>query len=82
MTPPEIHNRDVGDLVRRIVKPTIDAGGDMKDVLVLLESVAAGVLAVAVKFGGDNDVLAVFSAGLAERMAQIRLGDVKPEGSA
>ena len=82
MSPQEIHNRDAGDIVSRIVKPTIAAGGDMKDVLVLLESVVTGVLTVAVKFGGDNAVLDTFIEGVRERMADIRLTSIPPVGSA
>lgn len=50
--------------------------------LILLESVTAGVLSLAVRLGGDKDVLAVFAKGLAERIANIRLGDTKAEGNA
>lgn len=82
MTPAEIHNRDAGAIVASIVRPTIQAGGQMTDVLVLLESVCAGVPHVAVKLGGDKDVLEVFTQGLAERMARLRLEPIKPEGSA
>ena len=81
-TPYEIHKRDAGRIVAEIVRPTILAGGDIADVLVLLESVVTGVLTVSVKFGGDNDVLDIFIAGVRDRMAKIRLGDVAPGGSA
>ena len=82
MTPSEIHNRDAGRIVREIVKPTLDAGGGPKDVLVLLESVVTGVLTVTVKMGGDNPVLDVFIDGVRARMAAIRLGPATTEGSA
>jgi len=80
MTPLEIHNRDAGRIVAEIVKPTLDAGGQMTDVLVLLESVVTGVLSVAVKLGGDNAVLDVFIAGVRQRMAELRLGNVESSG--
>jgi hypothetical protein len=57
MTPQEIHNRDVGEIVRAIIKPTLDAGGEFTDVLVMLESVILGVMLFAVKTGGDELVL-------------------------
>ena len=82
MTPAEIHNRDAGAIVRQIVKPTLDAGGSMTQVLVLLESVVTGVLTVAVKLGGDNVVLDTLIEGARARMADIRLTDIPPKGSA
>ena len=39
MTPAQIHNRNAAAIVQQIIKPTLDAGGEMTDVLVLLESV-------------------------------------------
>lgn len=81
MTPAEIHNRDAGKIVSEIVKPTLDAGGDMVQVLILLESVVTGVLTVAVKFGGDNFVLDTFIEGVRQRMAEIRLADVPTFGN-
>lgn len=78
----EIHNRLAGELVKQIVKPTLDAGGDMKAVLVLLESIVTGVLTVAVKLGGDEKVLDVFQDGVRQRMAEIRLGDRPAAGRA
>jgi len=77
----EIHNRDAGRIVTEIVKPTLDAGGEMTDVLVLLESVVTGVLSIAVKLGGDNDVLDIFIAGVRQRMAEIRLGNIDLPGA-
>lgn len=77
MKPDEIHNRDAGRIVAEIVRPTLDAGGEITDVLVLLESIVTGVLTVAVKLGGDNEVLDIFIAGVRQRMAEIRLGDVE-----
>jgi hypothetical protein len=80
-TPYEIHNRDAGRIVAEIVCPTLDAGGDTKDVLILLESVVTGVLSVVVKIGGDNEVLDVFIAGVRQRMAEIRLGNATASGN-
>lgn len=78
----DIHNRDVGAIVRSIVMPTLEVGGDMRDVLVLLESVCAGVMTLVVRPGGDNVVLDLFMDGLRERMANVRIGGIEPKGSA
>lgn len=78
----ELHNRLAGELVKQIVKPTLAAGGDMADVLVLLESIVAGVLTIAVMTGGDEQVLDVFQANVRQRMAEIRLGDCPTAGQA
>lgn len=77
-----IHNASAGEIVRQIVRPTIEAGGDIKDVLVLLESIVAGVLLFAVKTGADNRVLDTFIEGVRLRMAEIRLRDEPTKGSA
>ena len=78
----EVHNRLAPRLVTEVVKPTLEAGGDMASVLVLLESVVTGVLAVAVKLGGDEHVLDVFEKSVRKRMAEIRLGDLGVAGQA
>ena len=72
MTPNEIHNRDVGGIVKAIIKPTLDAGGDMSSVLVLLESVIVGVLLFAAKVGGDEPVLETLMEGVKTRLAEQR----------
>jgi hypothetical protein len=56
MTPLEIHNRDAGKIVTSIVQPTLKAGGDNVDILVLLETVIAGVLLFAIKPDADFEV--------------------------
>lgn len=81
-TPHEIHNATAGEIVKQIVKPTIDAGGQMTDVLVLLESVVTGVMLVAVKLGGDEIVLDTFIDGVRKRMAETRLGPIDTAGQA
>ena len=64
MTPAQIHNRNAAAIVQQIIKPTLDAGGEMTDVLVLLESVILGVMFVSVKLGGDEIVLDQVVAGV------------------
>jgi hypothetical protein len=78
----EIHDRHAGEIVKRIVRLTLDAGGDITDVLALLESVVTGVLTVAVKRGGDQPVLDVFIEGVHQRMAQVTLGNLPTQGRA
>jgi hypothetical protein len=70
-----IHNATARQIVASIVRPTINAGGDMADVMVLLETVVTGVLTVAVRLGGDRPTLDVFLDGVRNRMTAIRLGD-------
>lgn len=78
----EVHNAVAGDIVRQIVKPTLAAGGDMVDVMVLLESVVAGVMMMAVKLGGDDKVLPKLVEGVEERLAEARLQPIKTQGRA
>ncbi len=81
-TPQEIHNRLAGDIVRQIVKPTLDAGGQMTDMLVLLESVVTGVMLIAVKLGGDDKVLPKLVEGVEQRLADARLRPIETRGRA
>ncbi len=78
----EIHNETAGDIVKQIVKPTLEAGGEFTDVLVLLESVVVGVVMMAVKLGGDEIVLDQVIAGAKARLAEQRLGGIEPQGKA
>lgn len=82
MTPAQIHNRNAAAIVQQIIKPTLDAGGEMTDVLVLLESVILGVMFVSVKLGGDEIVLDQVVAGVKMRLAQQRLGNLETAGRA
>jgi hypothetical protein len=78
----QVHNQTAGEIVQQIVKPTLDAGGEFTDVLVLLESVIVGVVLVAVKLGGDEIVLDQVIAGARTRLAEQRLGGIDPQGKA
>lgn len=78
----DLYNQLVGEIVGQIVKPPIDAGGDMQDVLVLLEGVVAGVILFGVKMGGDERVLDVLIEGVKVRLARARLHDVSVSGQA
>jgi hypothetical protein len=81
-TQTEIHNQVAGDIVKQIVKPPLEAGGGMTDVLVILESVILGVMLVAVRLGGDDKVLDVVMEGVKRRLAEQRLGKIDSAGSA
>lgn len=82
----ELHNRLAGEIVKSIVMPPLQAGGDFKDVMVLLETVIAGVVLGMFKLGGDNIVLETVLAGVKARveeiMARERLGPLPTKGSA
>jgi hypothetical protein len=78
----EIHNRTAGEIVKAIVKPPLDAGGQFTDVLVILESVIFGVMLMAVKLGGDDKVLDEVVLHVKERLAKARLGGIEPSGTA
>lgn len=82
----DLHNRIVGEIVKSIVVPPLTSGGDYKDVMVVLESVIAGVVLGMFKLGGDNIVLDTVLAGVKARveeiMARERLGPLPTKGSA
>lgn len=81
-TQTEIHNRVAGEIVKSIVKPPLEAGGDMTDVLIILESVILGVMLMAVKLGGDDKVLDLTFERVRERLAEQRLGKIETAGTA
>lgn len=78
----EIHNKIVGDIVRSIVKPPLDAGGSYTDVMVVLESVVVGVVLMGVRLGGDEKVLDAMMAAAKIRLAEMRLKDIETKGKA
>lgn len=77
-----LHNDLAGKVVASIVRPVVDAGGSAIDILILLESVTVGVMLVAAKLGGDEIVVDAFTERVKERLAELRLGGLPPEGSA
>ncbi|MBT1509343.1 hypothetical protein KIP88_02415 [Bradyrhizobium sp. SRL28] len=79
MTPQEIHNRDVGGIVKAIIKPTLEAGHDFTSVLVILESVIVGVMLFAVRIGYGNDerVLDRLMEGVKTRLEEQRAKNAK-----
>jgi hypothetical protein len=82
-TPQELHNEIAGKIVKSIVNPIVEAGGDAPDIMVLLETVAAGVMLVIVKEGGEEAACKAFSSGLRTRLRELRaraekLNETKP----
>lgn len=81
-TQTEIHNKVAGEIVKAIVRPPLEAGGQFTDVLVILESVILGVMLMGVKLGGDDRVLDEVVLHVKERLAKLRLGRIDPAGNA
>lgn len=81
-TQAEIHNRVAGEIVKAIVKPPLEAGGQFTDVLVILESVILGVMLTAIKLGGDDKVLDEVVLHVKERLAKQRLSGIEAAGTA
>ena len=67
---------------RSLVKGTFSHGGDTSDALVVLESVVVGTCLTLIKLGGDEAILEVMMQRARERMAEARLKDIQPEGTA
>lgn len=78
----EHHNKEAPRIVREIVHGPLQAGGDLKSVLVLLESVITGVCLATIKLGGDEPVLDKVMEGAKARLAEARLGNIKTGGRA
>lgn len=66
-----LHNQQAGDIVRQIVRPTLDAGGSMASVMVLMESVLAGFALAHFKLGAGNQVIDELCAAAKKRTARI-----------
>ena len=69
----DLHNKLAGEIVASIIKPVFDNGGSAEEVMVLTESVLAGVVLVLVKLGGDEIILDTMMEGVKERLADARL---------
>jgi hypothetical protein len=76
----ELHNQKAGEIVRQIVVPMLSQGGDFVQVMVLLESVIAGVIMIGVKVTGDKIAVESLVNGVNARLAELRLHAVEPEG--
>lgn len=78
----DVHNAVAGRLVKAIVGSVFTSGGSVTDVMVMTESVLTGVALACIKFGGDELVLDAIVDRARQRLAEIRLGDIAPGGSA
>ena len=77
----ELNNRVAKQIVEQIVKEPIAAGGTMSDVMMLCESVIVGVFLECFQFGSDVKVLNLIVGRVKERLAKVRLEDLKPKGN-
>ena len=77
-----LHAQLIGSIVGAIIQPTLNGGGNVWDVLALLESVAATVLAIAVNPDGDDKVLETFAGNVRQRLQSVRLSTQPTKGSA
>lgn len=74
----ELHNR----LAEQIVAEPIAAGGNLADVMILCESVLFGVIMGCFSLGSDVKALDVIVGRVKERLATVRMQDVKARGRA
>jgi hypothetical protein len=70
------HNEISRDLLMRIVKPVTEAGGGTSEIMVILESVVAGVLTACAKIDNHDasqrdSMLMALEDGVRNRLAQI-----------
>lgn len=70
-----LHNRKAGEIVRTIVKPTLEAGGTPGDCLVLLESVAVGVILATAQPGNEQALIDALMQGIEMRVHELKLGN-------
>jgi hypothetical protein len=75
-----LHNRLAKQIVEQIVKE-IAADGNMSDVMLLCESVLVGVALGCFQLGSDIKVLEAIVGRVKERLAKVRLEDLKPKGN-
>jgi hypothetical protein len=78
----ELHNQLAGEIVKSIIRPVLDSGGRMSDVLVLLESVVLGVMLVAIKCEYSEAALDVVVERVKKRIADLHLAEIEPAGRA
>ncbi|MDE2100565.1 MAG: hypothetical protein KGL39_25200 [Patescibacteria group bacterium] len=71
----ELHNKLAGEILRRIVEPTIESGGDRTSILVLAESVITGVILFCAKKDGVSQK--IVADALFDRVRE-RLSEISP----
>jgi hypothetical protein len=77
----ELHNRLAKQIVSMIVHEPIVAGGTMSDIMFLCESVLVGVVLRCFQLGSDERALDAIVSQVKERLAKVRLEDLKPDGN-
>lgn len=77
----ELHNRIAREVVSRVVKEPIAAGGSLSDVLLICESVLVGVVVECFKVGHDIKVLEAIFSATKERLAKVQLEDLEAGGN-
>ena len=86
----DLHNQMVGKIVSALIKPVLENGGSAVDVLVLTESVVAGVVTTLSRIGGDTPAADAATAtmtdllfdGIRRRIGEQRLATAEPAGRA
>lgn len=77
-----LHNKMAGEIVAQIVKPTLQAGGEWADVLVLLESVIAGIILTAALPGSERQIFAALTSAVERRIDELKLENRPAAGRA
>lgn len=76
----ELHNRLAKEIIAKIAKEPIAAGGTISDALFLCESVLVGVLIEFSRLGNDTQLLDLIVTRVKDRLADVRLTNVTPRG--
>lgn len=78
----DLHNQIVGPIVSSIVKPPIEAGGSVTDVMVVLESVVLGVMIATGRLGMSSEAVDVLAKAVKRRLCEVSALDGEPAGRA
>jgi hypothetical protein len=76
----ELHNRLASQIVQQILHEPIAAGGSMSDIMLLCESALLGVVLGCFELGSDVKAFDLIVGRVKERLAEIRLEDIKAKG--
>lgn len=77
----DLHNRIATEMIMKL-RDALEQDATIPELLVIGESVIVGMALVCIKLGGDNTVLDVMFDRAKERLAEIRLKNIKPGGTA
>ena len=77
----ELHNRVARRVVAEIIAETRAAGGSYSDLLMISESVLVGVVVECFRLGHDSRVIDLVFTAAKARLANIRLKDLRAEGT-